>query len=133
MHPIVQITGWCALCVFVIVAYGTFRCKTTSFQDPLTFTLAGPPFDKYLDGWGIAHYLFFLVLAYAYPAYWPFIWVMGVLWEIIEYSVKDRPFYLSRCTYNIDTDQGGWWYGRWQDIVMNSLGILTGLGLARLR
>jgi hypothetical protein len=132
IHPLLQITGWCALCVLAIVGYGTYRCKATAFQDPLTFALAPPPFDKYLDGWGISHFTFFLILAYFYPAQWWFIWIAGVVWEIFEYSVKDHPFYLSRCTYSMDTDQGGWWYGRWQDIVMNSLGILCGLALTKL-
>jgi len=128
-----QVLAWCALCVLTIVGYGSFRCRTATFTDPLTFTLAPPPLDKYLDGWGISHFTFFATLAYFYPSQWVLIWLLGVFWELFEYSVKDRPFYLSRCHYDIATDKGeGWWYGRWQDIVMNSLGIALGLGLRRL-
>jgi hypothetical protein len=130
--PYLQVVGWCALCVGVIVGYGTFRCHNKGFQDPLTFAIAPAPFDRYLDGWGISHFTFFAVVAYFYPRQWIFLWILGIIWEVIEYSVKDHPFYLSRCQYNLTTDKGeGWWYGRWEDIVMNSLGIALGVALSR--
>ncbi len=55
-----------------------------------------------------------------------FIWVGGIIWEIVESIFKDHPFYISKCNYTFDTDKGSWWYGRWQDIVMNSAGMLCG-------
>ena len=126
----VRISVICVICALVIALYGTFRCMNTKFQDPLTFSIAPPPLDKYLDGWGISHFTFFAVLAYLYPS--PtnllFIWSLGFVWEVIEYSMKDRPFYLSKCNYKITSRDGsGWWYGRWQDIVMNTLGMATGV------
>jgi len=130
--PYLQISLIYLICVFIIVAYGTFRCKTTSFTDPLTFTIAPPPLDKYLDGWGISHLLFFALLGYLYPQYIWFSFVLGVLWELLEYSFKSHPFYLSGCKYNMTTHKGeGWWYGRWQDIVMNSIGLLCGYAIAK--
>lgn len=132
LHAKLQILGWCALCAFAIVAYGSLRCKMTSFTDPLTFALAPPPFDKVSDGWAISHFAFYAALAYFYPRESPFIFTLGVTWELIEFSVRDKPFYLSRCNYKIDTDGGGgWWYGRWEDLVVNAAGIATGLWLAR--
>lgn len=138
MTPLVssglKITVIGLLCVFCIVAYGTYRCKTTDFTDPLTFSLFPAPLDKYLDGWGISHYLFFTLLGYLFPepkliAYSFF---CGVLWEIVEFSMKDKPFYISKCNYTMTTDKGeGWWYGRWQDLVMNSLGLWTGYYLSK--
>lgn len=126
----VQIVSICVVAVLTIVVYGTYRCKTTSFVDPLTVALAPDPFDKYLDGWGILHFFLFMCLGYLYPAKYIFIWVLGVAWELLEYAFKDKPFYISECKYEIDTDHGaGWWYGRWQDIVMNSLGLLSGYAL----
>jgi len=124
----------CAACVAIIVAYGTYRCKTTGFVDPMTKSFFGPPLDLYLDGWGISHMTFFAILAYMFPKkkYLIFLFILGVLWEIVEYMAKDHPFYISKCNYNIQTDKGeGWWYGRWQDIVMNTAGIALGSWLAR--
>jgi hypothetical protein len=126
----VQIVSICAVAVLTIVVYGTYRCKTTSFRDPFTVALAPDPLDKYLDGWGILHFFFFLFFGYFYPSKLVFAWVLGLIWELVEYAFKDRPFYISDCQYEIDTDHGvGWWYGRWQDIVMNSLGLLSGYAL----
>jgi hypothetical protein len=123
-------------CVLVIVLYGTYRCKKTDFQDPLTKSFVPPPFDKYLDGWGISHFMFFALLGFLYPqkALLAFSFTLGVIWELIEYSAKDHPFYISKCNYtNLSNDGGSWWYGRWQDIVMNTLGLIAGYSISKLR
>ena len=137
MSPYLQIIGICIVMALAIAAYGTLRCRSSTFTDPLTYSPLGPPWDKFLDGWGVSHLVFYGVLAYMYPS-WPtlaFIALIGIAWEVIESLAKDRPFYLSECKYSINTDHAagagaaGWWYGRWQDIVMNSLGMVIGLAL----
>jgi hypothetical protein len=115
----------------VIVLYGTFRCNTTTYKDPLTFTLIQHgPFGELIDGWSITHFCLFAILAFLYPTwqYLLFIVILGVAWEIVESVFKDHPFYLSSCKYNITSDNGtGWWYGKYSDILINSLGMITGL------
>lgn len=113
------------------MGYGTYRCKTSNFKDPLTYSLFGPPLSNFLDGWGISHLLFYMALTYVYPHEWMFISVIGVLWEVLEHTVKDKPFYLSKCNYKLETNRGGWWYGRWEDIVMNSIGVVIGYHLGQ--
>lgn len=133
MLSYLKITILCLGCVAIIVLYGMFRCNSPSFKDPLTFSLFPSPFDNFLDGWGLSHFLFFMLLGYWFPTIELviFSWILGVLWEVIEYSIKERPFYLSRCNYKLKSRNGGdWWYGRWQDIVMNTLGLLAGWILA---
>jgi len=117
---------------FVIVVYGTFRCNKTSFKDPLTGCVSSDKqLCKFVDGWGILHFFYFVLLGYVFPHNLTTIFVMGVLWEIIESYSADHPFYLSKCKYTITTDdEKGWWYGRWQDIVMNTLGMFCGYYLA---
>lgn len=130
------------ICAMVIVGYGTFRCNSTNFKDPLTQAIAPAPFDSFLDGWGISHFIFYGVLTFFYPdpRSMIFIWTIGVLWEIVESIFSDHPFYLSSCKYDMQTDLNnnmgknngsGWWYGRWQDIVMNSTGMLMGYTIAQ--
>lgn len=132
----IQILMICLLCVICIVAYGTFRCKQPNFQDPFTKSMLPAPWSNFLDGWGILHVFFFMGLAYAYPRHLLFIFVAGVVWELVEFILKDRPFYISKCNVApvIDTNgvQKVWWYGRWEDIVMNSIGIAIGYTLASL-
>lgn len=128
-----EITAICAVCVGVIVGYGTWRCKNPEFTDPLTQTLVGGrSMSSFTDGWGLTHFTFFALLTFLYPKQALEIFGAGVIWEIIESTIKDRPFYLSSCHVRVTTDiQAGWWYGRWQDIVMNSLGQCIGYGLQK--
>lgn len=113
---------------FLIAIYGTFRCKTTSFKDPITTCF----FEKkeicsFLDGWGVLHFFYFMALGFMFPNNLTTIFLMGVLWELVESYSKDHPFYLVECKYVIETDEGaGWWYGRWQDVVMNTFGMFCG-------
>jgi hypothetical protein len=134
MNDYIKITVIGLTCVMVIILYGTYRCKNTSFVDPLTFAFAPPPLDKYFDGWGLSHLFFFMLLGYMFPKHLLFSFALGVLWELVEYSMKEHPFYLSKCNYDLKTHKGeGWWYGRWQDIVMNGTGLLIGAYLTRRR
>lgn len=121
----------CLICVATIVAYGSYRCSTTEFSDPLTIAFAQPPWDKFLDGWALTHFCFYTTLACLYPQlpHLAYTWVLGAAWEATESIFKEHPFYLSKCSYRMESAQGGgWWYGRWQDLVMNALG----LGFGRL-
>lgn len=134
MNDYVKIFICCQICIIIIVLYGTYRCKNTTFVDPLTQSLFPYPLNQYLDGWGISHFTFFALLAFFFPQtrYLVFLFILGLIWEILEYVSKDRPLYLSKCSYKVTTDNGqGWWYGRWQDIIMNTLGIIIGAFLAR--
>lgn len=135
MDPLVQILIVFFVCAMVIVGYGTIRCNSATFKDPLTQSVAPPPFDSFLDGWGISHLIFYGVLTFFYPdpRSMIFIWTIGIVWEIVESFFQDHPFYLSSCKNNgYEHDKGsGWWYGRWQDIVMNSIGMLMGYTVAQ--
>jgi hypothetical protein len=121
------------ICIIFIISYGTYRCKTPEFADPLTYALTNAyGLDKYLDGWGLSHFFFFMLLGYLYPKYVVFSFVLGCVWELVEYSMKEHPFYLTAC--ELKTHKGeGWWYGRWQDIVMNSAGLAIGRYIATKR
>lgn len=117
------------LCVLAIMAYGTYRCRTDGFEDPLTQSVVDrEPWNRYIDGWGILHFWFFAMLAYNFPSHWCLILLAGVLWEYIEMQFKEKPFYLAKCNV-ASAEKKNWWYGRWEDLVMNSLGMLFGLWL----
>lgn len=132
------------VCVSIIVFYGTLRCQG-SFKDPLTSSPFGEPWNKFFDGWGMSHFFYFMLLGFLFPKKNTliFIFVMGVLWELVEVAFSERPFYVSKCDYGraINTDGGNivaqeegrdkWWYGRWQDIIMNTSGMLLGAWLAK--
>ena len=58
--------------------------------------------------WMKAHFLLYLILGYLCPKYLKLIIVIGILWEIFEYSIKDLE------------------HGKY-DIFMNSIGLLIGV------
>lgn len=133
LRPYLTILCICFVCVLSIVSYGAYRCTRSDYVDPLTRSSLGGPWKEYIDGWGVLHFLFFLMLGYLYPRPHTllFSWALGVAWEALEYSMPDRPFYMAHCKYKPQTSGGGgWWYGRWQDIVNNTLGLLAGCLLA---
>lgn len=124
----------CVVIMLSIIAYGTYRCNTKDYVDPLTKSIGPVALNRFLDGWGITHFMFYGILAYMFPDKRSLIFIagLGVTWEIIEIIFKEHPFYLADCKYPPQTDAGaGWWYGRWEDIVMNSLGMLTGFALRK--
>jgi hypothetical protein len=123
----------------LISLYGFYRCKNKhSFTDPLQANL-GPEFlSNWTDGWSLSHFLFYFALGWAFPQrhnLW-FIFAMGCAWEAIEASVPDKPFYMywsNECSARdvLTTDTRGesekrWWYGKWEDIVVNTVGMLAG-------
>jgi hypothetical protein len=129
MNCYIQITAVFLIVVLFIVGYGTFRCRQKDFVDPITKSLLGPPFDAYTDGWAFLHFACYGILAYFYPKTYQLLFIasVGVAWEIIEIIFKDHPFYFSDCKYQLTTDNAtGWWYGRYEDIIMNTLGMVVG-------
>jgi len=121
MDPRLQILGICLGVVATIVVYGTIRCRGT-FKDPLTWSPVGPPWNQFLDGWGLTHLFFYMLLGYLYPAHLLFTMVLGIAWELVEMAFKDHPFYLTECQYQRAVPGEGyehWWVGRWQHLVMN--------------
>lgn len=121
------------LCVLAIISYGTYRCRNPSFKDPMIKSVVGDSdLNKYLDGWGLLHFWFYALLMYKCSNIWYVIIIFGIIWELIEMRFKDKPFYLAKCDVSLSDDtEEGWWYGRWQDIVMNSLGMFTGAMLLK--
>jgi hypothetical protein len=69
----------------------------------------------------LAHFVLYGILTYIYPKEWFFIFMIGVLWEFIEdfFSQLDLKYCVGK-DYK-------YWYSRYEDIIMNSLGIAFAL------
>ncbi len=126
--------SWFFGCALIIILYGLYRCYNTNFVDPFAKSFVNNNIlNKYLDGWGILHLFFYMLLTYLYPERWFLTWIIGVVWEVIELSSKDKPFYMPDCFYTSkDNTKGPWWYGRYEDIIMNTLGGAIGYLIAYL-
>ena len=65
-------------------------------------------------------------MTFIYPNQWHFIFLIGVVWEIIEIILSYIPIF--KC-YLLNYGRGQvteWWYARFEDIIMNWLGIIIG-------
>jgi hypothetical protein len=115
------------VCVFLIVAYGTFRCRNRYFKDPLMGNISNiKEISSYTDGWALSHVFFYMLLGYKYPNRWMYLFITGVIWGIIEARFEDKPFYLSSCK---GRENEKWWYGRYEDVISNTIGMMIGISL----
>jgi|LakMenE18May11ns_1017448.scaffolds.fasta_scaffold9473562_1 hypothetical protein len=115
----------------LILIYGTVRRCYLNIDDPLMKTLFNEKYKNYLDGWGLSHVIFYALLTQLYPQYWLSISIIGILWEITEHILRTNIVYMYKCHLNPDTNVDEWWYGRWQDIVMNTIGQILGFSFKK--
>lgn len=94
------------------------------------------------DLWSLSHFLFFGLLGYLFPYHLGELLIIGIIWEIIEDALAppDNTQMVScKQTYggklkqmfqnlwcNKTSRKGDYWYGKWDDIFANSLGIIIG-------
>lgn len=114
-------------CILIIFWYSRFRCINPKFVDPLE-----TPIISIIDGWSLTHLFFFMFIGYTFPYLFVLALIYGIIWEIFEaYSGKYKPNFIHgfgncRRKSEIISDSDKWWYGKWSDIFMNSLGYLIG-------
>ena len=112
----------------IIVIYGKIRCAV-GLKDPLTTSLYENQ-KNFTDGWAFSHFMFFFILTALYPSHFLLIQLLGLIWEVAEFISENHPFYLTECK----NDTGDkWWYGRWEDIIVNLLGGLFGLAIGQIK
>ena len=131
LNEIKYIVIWQVICAFSIILYGTFRCKNRWFKDPLMARVSdNKSIEGYTDGWAISHVVFYMILGYLYPDRWMYMFVSGIGWEIIESRFENKPFYLSSCK---GREHEKWWYGRYEDIISNTVGMMIGISLRKYK
>lgn len=122
--------------ISIIIYFNSLvHCKTTKYKQYDILSKNYNPtnykfLDNYLDGWGISHFILYGVITYIYPKYWLFIFMIGVLWELFEYFLENNPK-LNCYVLDDNTIKQKYWYARYQDVIMNLLGILTALIIKR--
>lgn len=100
-----------------------------------------------VDWWSVSHFLFFGTLAFLYPNASCELFIVSILWEVVEDGLAPtHSKQLIDCnqTYSnswLDTFKTVWcehlardkdyWYGKWDDVFFNSMGILVGVGLRK--
>ena len=119
--------------IAIIILFISFlKCKNV-FDNKYDFLTRNYNFtnydflNEYLDGWGISHFILFAIMVYIFPKNWILILIIGIIWEFIEILLSYNKF-LNCYLLNYGRKKyTKWWYGRYQDIIMNIFGIIFGL------
>tara|TARA_B100000524_G_scaffold339670_1_gene232131 strand:- start:168 stop:608 length:441 start_codon:yes stop_codon:yes gene_type:complete len=126
------------LLVFLIIVYGQFRCYFPKFNDPLSLHT-----NVYVDGWLLSHFIAFALAGYFFPKYFYLAICLGILWEVVEFSLgrhtptflkcnvqnKTKPKFnalFKKADQTLAEQNDAWWYGRYEDIVVDFFGFVTG-------
>jgi len=103
----------------------------TKENDPL-IKFKSPIFGNFFNGWTLTHFIFFYYLGYYYPDCTVEASVLGLLWEIIEHVVGEYlPIINPKLAFSIDPFWTSWYYGCWEDLVMNTLGFYIGRHMSK--
>lgn len=107
--------------VIVIICYGIYNCLINK-KDILQYKWFQQNYLKSFDGWLFSHFILFFIMGYLFPHSIRLSFLFSVIWELFEYlTSKYGLLYLK--------DKGcyhTWWYGKWEDIAINSIGLLIG-------
>lgn len=101
-----------------------------------------------VDWWSMSHFLFFGLLAFMYPSLICELFVISIIWEVIEDALAPpNSKQLIDCTKKYENPwqetfktvwcqhiarEKDYWYGKWDDVFFNSMGILVGYGLRKM-
>jgi hypothetical protein len=108
--------------VVVIFGYGSYHCSFTK-KDGLQYKLFNHKLLSNIDGWCCTHFVLFSIMGYVFPHSIRLSFLFSVIWELFEYyNEKYKPDITQNAT-NCNTI---WWYARWEDIVINSIGLFIG-------
>ena len=87
--------------------------------------------------WPISHFLLYLFLGIACPRIWPFLFVLGIVWEIIEWIIgrflrkNEAKGKVSKIAVKNQYNQE-WVTGKWSDLIFNAAGLALGLGIRKV-
>ena len=123
-------------CAVIIILYGIYRCKNPTFEDPLNVRLNTEYkfVSNIFNGWALSHFIFYMILGYMYSDNYIALFIMGVIWELYEMFLQsEQPWYvdlIGNCNVGTDQKTTPWWYGQYEDIIVNGIGIMVGVYLA---
>lgn len=104
-------------------------------QTKLKYPIATIP-EHVLDGWSVTHFALFAIFGIIKPGYPLTFLFIGAGWELLEdVLAADKNTQIVDCKGSKDNIikflmcnglQDDYWYGKWDDIVVNLLGYLVG-------
>ncbi len=96
-------------------------------NDPLLFRANIDYLSHYLNGWCLTHFLAFTYIGYQYPKCFEEAMLLGIIWEVFEFTLGEViPIINPKLAGSIYPEFASFYYGRYEDIIMNFLGFMVG-------
>jgi hypothetical protein len=118
----------CIFILTIIIIYSIIlnQLIKTKDDDPMIM-FRSPILGNFINGWTLSHFIFFAYLGYNYQDHELEANSLGVIWELIEWSIGTFfPILFPDQAFKIDPFWTSWYYGKYEDIVMNYLGFKFG-------
>lgn len=132
-HCCVNLRPRYLLLTYIIIALGIVMIPFY-----LKYTKSSDDFKKYynattdtvvqignvkLDWWSMTHFMFYIILGFAFPHLWKLLLFCSISWELLEY--------LTGCLEKSlkDDKEIIYWSGKWSDLFVNTSGFIVGLVL----
>lgn len=91
-----------------------------------------------IDWWSISHIILYIYFGYIFPEYFVEFLLIGIFWEIFESFTAVGTKYINKtfnclnsnnifCKYIKKISSYDYWYGKFDDVVMNMIGFLIGV------
>tara|TARA_B100001142_G_C14232139_1_gene615833 strand:+ start:427 stop:891 length:465 start_codon:yes stop_codon:yes gene_type:complete len=139
----IKILSIFGMIIISIIIYYIFYIS--KFYDKISNDILLNKFNLLIyDYWAISHIILFFIVTYLFPNRYIFITICGIVWELIEHSIRYILNYLYITNqlnnyYHSKLDkyvkkkqkkfnkQENWWYGRYEDILYNAIGTILAL------
>lgn len=96
-------------------------------NDPLLYRANINYLSNYINGWCLTHFLAFAYVGYQYPKCFEEAMILGIIWEVFEFTLGEViPIISPTLAKRIYPDFTTFYYGRYEDIIMNFLGFMVG-------
>lgn len=124
-----------SILIFFAVANQVDQSTPLREKDPLNKNvLFIPGIERGFSSWPISHFILYLILGYTFPKEWPFLLVVGIVWEFIEVSIgkaEDKIFGKNKDITKISDVQyeNNWCTGDFADIAFNITGMIAGIAI----
>lgn len=80
-----------------------------------------------IGGWSISHFVAFYIAGFLFPQQWVLIFILGVLWELVENIGADLVNFEEKSKLtDSNMYQNKWMCGNLSDIIFNSIGLFLG-------
>ena len=111
---------------------GRDRMSETVFESEWIGSLCGE--NGLYCYWPLTHFILYLVLGIGCPKIFPYLFLVGIMWELVECIIGKVAFKIKGPRNTVKKTQYGkkWVSGKFSDLFFNGAGLALGLGIRKV-